>query len=284
MSRGTGKRKFHHKDIRPKDPNIQRFSEWMGENRNFYAHFRRWMKENSYSASTIKIYSVAARQAIGYLRLPYWKINPEDDLQRFWAYLQDRGLTDSSLEGYRKGLNCFRDYLYLRRRKKRPPKQINWDYYLSGLPGWIEEHVRDYHRLCTRGWPPDQVFRSSTCLLSPLTQVLRFIHAREPLKELEQIKPERWFERLDERLREGRAVDTVNGELGTGFAMRVPAFHESRRLPNLRAHAACTHAAQTQTTSRLSSCASCSMRFSRKPVQSTKASRAAGAWMRPGSC
>ena len=213
MSRGTGKRKFHHKDIRPKDPNIQRFSEWMGENRNFYAHFRRWMKENSYSASTINIYSVAARQAIGYLRLPYWKINPEDDLQRFWTYLQDRGLTDSSLEGYRKGLNCFRDYLYLRLRKKCPPKQINWDYYLSGLPDWIKEHVCAYHRLCTRGWPPDQVFRNSTYLLSPLTQVLRFIHAREPLAELEQITPEHWFERLDERLREERAVDTVNGEL-----------------------------------------------------------------------
>lgn len=80
MTRSTGQRKPHFKNVIPKDPAIQPFAAWMEGNRNFYAAFRGWLREGGYGYSSLNIYGVAARLALGYLNRPYWTLDPETDL------------------------------------------------------------------------------------------------------------------------------------------------------------------------------------------------------------
>lgn len=138
MSEFIRRRKEHYKNIQPKDPAIQAFYDWLPANRSMYGHFRLWLKASSYSISAINIYGVAARQAIGFLQKPYWEIDPDLDLKRVFEYLSRRNITATSLEGYRKGLAKWGEYLYLRQGIKIPQKTIHWPIIcrvsLIGLP------------------------------------------------------------------------------------------------------------------------------------------------------
>jgi site-specific recombinase XerD len=213
MSEFIRKRKEHYKNIRPQDPNIQAFNDWLPENRSMYGHFRLWLKTSSYSDSAINIYSVAARQAIGFLQKPYREINPEVDLQSFLEYLSQRDITFSSLDGYRKGLAKFAEFLYLRQGKKIVEKAINWDYYLNTLPDWLAGQVQAYIIHCQKRMLPERRIEGSKDIISPLTSVLRYFNTLSPLSNPSQITPGVWEDYLDMRLLEGRNPSTLNGQL-----------------------------------------------------------------------
>jgi hypothetical protein len=211
----THKRKVLFNNTLPKDPAIQSYNDWLPANRSMYGHFRIWLKDSSYSASAIAQYSVAARQAIGFLQIPYWQIDPEADLQRFWAHLEQRGTSPASLGLYHKGVAKFSEFLCLREGKKINPKEINWDYFMNGLPDWLGQQVREFVQHCLHRLLPERRVECSSHWLCRVTASLRYFHAQEPLTSLDQITPERWFEYLDMRLLAGRKADTVNSELRT---------------------------------------------------------------------
>ena len=79
MTLSTGQRRFHFKNVRPQDPDVKPFGEWLPANRTFYASFRTWLREGGYGDSALNQYGVAARLALGWLDLPYWEIDPQTD-------------------------------------------------------------------------------------------------------------------------------------------------------------------------------------------------------------
>ena len=97
------RRRFHFKSPPLKDLAIQRFKEWSDANKGFYTCFRDWLKENGYGPSTLEVYGAAVRMAIGYLRKPYWTIDPDEDLERVQAHLQNSYRKLNSQTDDRKG-------------------------------------------------------------------------------------------------------------------------------------------------------------------------------------
>jgi hypothetical protein len=119
-------RRFHFKNMPLKDPAIQCFGEWSDENRGFHGGFRNWLKENGYGDSALRIYGAATRMAIGYLRKPYWTINPETDMERVKKYLLQSERSINTQADYLKGLKKLAEYICLRCHHPKMEKQIPW--------------------------------------------------------------------------------------------------------------------------------------------------------------
>ncbi len=51
MTRGTGKRRFHFKDVQPHHDGVKAMSAWPSANRGFYSDFRDWLKGGGYPCS-----------------------------------------------------------------------------------------------------------------------------------------------------------------------------------------------------------------------------------------
>jgi integrase len=213
MNRGKGLRKPHFKDNTPADPLVKRWSEWLPENRSFYQSFLRWLSESSFSSSTMTIYGVAARQAIGYLDKPYWAIDPEADLLRAWERLQTHPTSPATQACYRKGLVKLAEYLRLRRHRPPKPKVIDWAYYTAALPDWMVDDVRAYLAHAKRRWRPERQYESSLKALGTVTLPLRWMVAHFPIRTLADLTPEVWFAFLDQRLAQGLNPRTSNRDL-----------------------------------------------------------------------
>jgi len=207
------KRAFHFKYIRPVDPEVRHFDEWLPENRGFYAQFRQWLKDIGYGEVAVKLYCVAGRQLMGYLNKPYWTIDPEADLQRAWEHLSQRPLTASTLSDYHKGLLRLEEYLRLRCHRPAKPKTVNWAYYIGSLPGWLQADIREFLLHLQRNWRADRQAESRKNALSRLSGSLRWMTAHFPFDDIQQLNPQTWYAYLDERLAAGIAGKSLNAEL-----------------------------------------------------------------------
>jgi site-specific recombinase XerD len=212
MPRGKHKRKPHFKDNQPKDPAVKRWSEWLNENRGFHESFRKWLKDTGFGSSALNLYSVASRQAIGFLDKPYWKIDPDTDLETVWQHIQARPISEGTKSDYHKGLMKFGEYLRLRCHQPPKAKFINWDHYLIGLPEWLAQDVRDYIAHRRRRWKPERQHEGAISTLSHLTQFFRSTAVREKLSGVEDLTPQRWYAYVDTRLEQGIQAATINGE------------------------------------------------------------------------
>lgn len=213
MTRSTGKRKFHFKNIRPKDPAIKPFGEWFPANRGFYACFRRWLREGGYSDSALHLYSVAARIALGYLDKAYWLIDPVADLDRVRDYIATHYQSQATRQSYDKGIAKLAEYLRYRCHRPKPERPINWDYYLGSLPDWLADDVRAYVAHRRRTWLPEQRHKATNDLLSHTTLFLRWAAANTSLASITDLTPNLWFDYVDARLDADIKPATLNGQL-----------------------------------------------------------------------
>jgi site-specific recombinase XerD len=213
MTHSTGKRKPHFKNVIPADPAIQPFAAWVQGNRNFYAGFRRWLREGGYGDSSLNTYGVAARLALGYLNQPYWTLDPETGLQPVCGYLETHYASHATRAAYAKGLAKLAEYLRLHRQKSKPEKQVNWPYYLAMLPDGLAEQVQAYLAHSRRNWPPERQYRATLENLSHLTGCLRWMAAHATLTGIETLTPTGWYDYLEARLAAGISPVTLNTEL-----------------------------------------------------------------------
>jgi site-specific recombinase XerD len=213
MTKSMGKLPFQFKNTLPKDPAIQPFGEWLYGNRDYYARFRDWLKQSSYSQTALQTYGSAVRTAIGFLRKPYWQIDPESDMARVEEYL-DRRFPDSSTRlEYRKGLRKFAEFLRTQRRQPGKPKEIRWDTYIGPLSSQLQEDVREFIRWKQCFWKEEQRFERSLSVLSHLTLSLRWLAGQGLVHTIAELTPLTWYAYLDHRLGSGRNPKTPNGEL-----------------------------------------------------------------------
>ncbi|MEI2698740.1 MAG: site-specific integrase [Microthrixaceae bacterium] len=185
---------------------------WSQANQGLYAAFRDWLTRGGYSPATLNIYSCALRLAVSQLNKPYWFIS-DNDLEQVQEIINERFTSPSTRQDYHKGLRKLGEYLRQRQGKPKPPKPLNWPYYLAGLPDWLAEFVRDYVAHCGRAWPADTHWERTGNLLSPLTRFLRWAVKQKTLTVPSDLTPELWFAYLDERLQARMKPETVNGEM-----------------------------------------------------------------------
>lgn len=213
MTRSTGQRKTHIKNLRPRHPEVKSLWDWFPPNRGFYADFRTWLNRSGYSYSALSIYSVAVRLALGLLDKPYWQIDPQADLEQVRQFIIARYPSGGTRTSYNTGLLKLADYLRLRCHTPRPERRLNWDYYVGPLPGWLADDVRAYHAHCQRRWPPERRYKLSVDCVSELTRPLRWLVAHFTLNSLADLTPEAWEAYLDARLLDGLKPISLNDEL-----------------------------------------------------------------------
>jgi len=211
MTRSTGKRKFHFKNVLPKDPAIKPMGAWPAANQAFYKNFRYWLTQGGYSPSSLNIYGVAVRLALGYLNRPYWQITPEN-LAQVQIYIAGRFESAATQQEYRKGLAKLEQYL-LKQTVPKTAQDVNWPYYLDTLPAWLAEKVRSYLDFRRKSWPPERQYRTTLEMRSHLTGCLRWMAAHATLSGLPDLTPNLWFDYQEERLTAGRSPVTLNNEL-----------------------------------------------------------------------
>ena len=192
MTPSTGKRRHHFKNTLPSDPAITPFAVWPLPNRSFQHAFYQWLKTGGYSPSSLNTYSVAARLALGYLNKLHWTIDPETDMELVRHYLSQRYPSTATRHCYHKGLDKLAEYLRLRQNKAVRLPIIRWEYYLGGLPGWLGAHVREFAAHKQKGWRPEERYRATLGLLSPLCQTLRWMACAASLNGIGDITPQMW--------------------------------------------------------------------------------------------
>ena len=213
MTRTTGKIPYQLKNVRPTDPNVLPIGKWSEANRWFFKAFRVWMIETGCSPSTVSTYKVGARFALGFLQQPHWTIDPIEDLDRVWDYLQEQYPGQDKLEVYRKGLKKFRQFVCLRQNRSDKPKEINWQHYFHLLPEDITTAIEGYLQVRKRSWKPEKVHEGTLATLSHLTHSLRWIAANRKLDNIRDINREAWYAYMDARLAANISPVTLNNEL-----------------------------------------------------------------------
>ncbi len=213
MTRSMGKRRFHFKNMIPRDPAIQPFGEWPEANRAFHGRFREWLKKSSYSESALHIYSVAARMAIGYLGKPYWEIDPQADLERVRRWISRRNLRPSSVQSYRKGLLKLEEFVRLTCHLPKKPRELRWFEHIGALPPWLQTDIRNFIRFCQHAWKGERRFERSSDTLFTLSRPLRWMAGRFRMDQIGDLTPQLWYAWLDKRLADGISANTLNSEL-----------------------------------------------------------------------
>ncbi len=213
MTQATGQRRFHFKNVRLQDPAIQRFGEWTDANRGCYDRFRTWLKESGYSDSALGMYGAATRTAIGYLRKEYWRIDPETDIARVIAHLEERSLSPNTRADYRKGLAKFAEYLRIRLHRPRKAKELPWEPHIGSLAVSLQRDIRDFIQFCQHAWKAENRFERSADTLCTLSRPLRWMAEGLRLDDIGDLTPQLWYAWLDKRLADGISANTMNGEL-----------------------------------------------------------------------
>ncbi|TET53832.1 MAG: phage integrase family protein, partial [Anaerolineales bacterium] len=247
MTRSTGRRKHHFKNVQPRDPAVKPFGEWLGANRSFYANFRTWLRDGGYGDSVLNIYGTAARLALGWLDMPYWQIELQDDLDKVREYIGKRYKSRATRQSYLKGIAKLEEYLRFRCHRPKPEKRVSWQTFVGPLPDWLAKDVRSYMSHRSRTWLPEAQYRAVSTLLSHLTLFLRWAAGQAELSQLADLTPNLWFDYVDERLAAGLKPVTLNGQLREVLSflrffadsgrelcrrmMRVEPLNEASRLP-----------------------------------------------------
>ncbi len=209
----TYKLPFRYKNVVLCDPDIQRFGEWSEANRAFFDRFRTWLIERSYSNSVLNMYGAATRTAIGFLRKEYWQIDPDHDLPRVVAHLEERSLSPETRACYRKGLRKLDEYLRIVLHIPKKPKELRWENGIASLPEWLQGDMREFLRFCQHSWTEEKRFERGADLLYTISRPLNWWTKEFQLKNVHEITPQLWYAWLDKRLADGLSASTLNGEL-----------------------------------------------------------------------
>ncbi|HUI87942.1 MAG TPA: tyrosine-type recombinase/integrase [Anaerolineales bacterium] len=213
MTRGVGKHKFPFNNFIPKDPSVLPFMQWSEANRAFFDRFRQWLKESSYGESALNIYGAAVRTALGYLRKDYWEIDPDRDLPRVIAHLEERSLTQNTRRDYQKGLHKLDEYLRLTLHIPKKSKELRWEHCMGSLPKWLQEDIRAFLQFCQHSWREEKRFERSGDTLFTLSRALRWMVDEFQLQEIEGLTPKVWFAWMDHRFANGIGASSLNAEL-----------------------------------------------------------------------
>lgn len=185
-------------------------------NRRVCADFCFWLEQGGYSPSARRLYSAAARFALGFLdpsiaaeRYSGQRLLIEQIQHEHIAKIQDHlaacALAPSTRAGYRKGLNKFWEFL----RFPQPDEDVHWDDYLKDIPPDLACSLRSYvtQRACS--WRNADRLKRTRSLISQLSAFSRAAH----LTCARDITPKTWFAYVATRLKENIQPSSLNTTL-----------------------------------------------------------------------
>lgn len=125
--------------------------------------------------------------------------NCRNSLIRFRQFLrQERGLPDISPFG---------------------PYPLNLTRYQTGLPDWLLTHLKQYQQIQQSHWRPSRLTQQIKRFWSVHTRILHWLLTHYPFEQPLDIKRRHIIDYLDQRLKAGVSVSTVNYELRAFIAV-----------------------------------------------------------------
>jgi integrase len=193
---------------------LQGMQDWPPANQYAHRLFGAWIIETGGSAHTAYLYGMASRIVFGLIDKPYKRMDPEADLQRVRAFIEDSALARASKDTYLKGVDKFEQFLRLRCGHDPRRKALNWGTYVGSLPAWAQGSIRAYVAQCCRSQPIDKRYKLSMETASHLTRFPRWLAGQGLLASVGDVTPKRWRAYLEYRIgEEGRSPVTLNVEL-----------------------------------------------------------------------
>jgi len=187
-------------------------SYWLKENIKLLEQYHQWLLQGGTSESTTNaIYLPMAGHVLGLNLKHHGGIDLEKDLECAMEYVQAKGLGESWYKTCRFGLNKFRRFLRLDRGLGEESKVTPFDLSraVTDLPAWLVGELERYQRLQQRNWRDARVEESIHRFWSVYARIWRFFK----VQELADLKRHHILDYVDDRLKAGYAVSSVNGDL-----------------------------------------------------------------------
>jgi integrase len=205
----------HHTDyLRMRDHACYKpTKEWPRANLYCYAEFRDWMRSTGTAEHPARRYLAAARWVFCLVNKPYWQIDLVKDFAQVQAHVDSHVPSPATRKLVRLGLVYLADFLRLKCHQAPPPREVNWDYYLHGLPQPMADDVRAYITQRQKSWLPSACRERTQDTLATLSRPLRYMAEQSAITCWRDLNPKCWWRYVELRLANKIATRTLNAEM-----------------------------------------------------------------------
>ena len=189
--------------------------QWPPENVAFLERFAQWLAGGGASEYVIRtVYIPMAGHVLGLFLQPHPRLNPDTDLQPALDYVLAKGSGPDWVKVCRMALERFRRFLLNDRGLVQiQQKPYDLGQHTAGLPDWLVSELVCWQRIRSRNWRPARLEQNIRRFWSGHLRLWRFLCRECRVRELTDLKRSHLLNYIDQRLKEGSAVRTINNEL-----------------------------------------------------------------------
>lgn len=214
----------HDSRLPPGYPKPHPTTEWPPENLALLEDYWQWLSESGYSPFVIRIiYLPMAGHILGLALKPQEQLDLERDLQPGLDFLKAKRLSAGWNDVCRNAMLKFRRFL-LHRRGQVESKVKSYDpaeRLGEGLPDWLVQELTRFQHVQQPNWRTARLEYAIRRFWASHLHLWRFLCDRCQVTELRDIRRTFLQDYIDERLKAGYAVSSINGELRTFHSFMV---------------------------------------------------------------
>jgi site-specific recombinase XerD len=191
-------------------------AEWPPENVAVLEEYWHWLAESGYSPFVIRIiYLPMAGHILGLALKPHPQLDLDSDLQPGLDFLKAKQLSPGWTDVCRNAMLKFRRFLLHRRGQieSRVQHYEPAEHYGQGLPEWLVQELTRYQHIQQRNWRTARLEYAIRRFWAGHLRLWRFLCERYAVKELADIRRTHLQDYIDERLKAGYAISSINGEM-----------------------------------------------------------------------
>jgi site-specific recombinase XerD len=211
------------KRLPPDYPRPHPTAEWPLENIALLEEYWQWLAESGYSPFVNRIiYLPMAGHVLGLALKPHPQLDLESDLQRGLDFLKAKQLSPGWTDACRNAMLKFRRFLMHRRGQiETKVTPFTPEPHTEGLPEWLIQELTHYQHIQQRNWRTARLEYAIRRFWAGHLHLWRFLCERYALKELADIRRSYLQDYVDERLKAGYAISSINGELRNFHSLMV---------------------------------------------------------------
>jgi site-specific recombinase XerD len=205
----------HQARLPPDAPRPKPTRFWPPENVALLEQYAQWLSGGGASEYVIRsIYVPMAGHVLGLALKPHPQIDLESDLPPAFEYVIAKGIGEEWTKISRNALAKFRRFLmHTRGLVEVKYKPFDPAPRTEGLPGWLVEELTRLQHLQQRNWRPARLNENTMRFWSGHLRLWRFLVEQCGVQALADVRRRHLYDYAEHRLRLGKAVKTVNGDL-----------------------------------------------------------------------
>jgi site-specific recombinase XerD len=231
----------HDSRLPPDYPKPHPTADWPPENITLLEEYWQWLAESGYSPFVIRIiYLPMAGHVLGLALKPHPQLDLDQDLQPALDFLEAKQLSPGWNDACRNAVLKFRRFL-LHRRGQIESKITPYDpaeRLAEGLPDWLVQELTRYQHVQQRNWRTARLEYAIRRFWASHLKLWRFLCERCAVTELADVRRTYLQDYIDDRLKAGYAISSINGEMRSFHSFMVFLQSQGYAVPQvlLRMH------------------------------------------------